>query len=126
MVVREREILLEEKLFVENFLDALKKSDITYFFNSLCWESQGFLKGIAAATGKEELYIVESCMNEIRERCECILDYDNEIQSVGMAKNCMFVRIQDILIYLVVENGEFRVDYLRDWEDDFESNINFH
>lgn len=126
MIVRERDILADEKIFVENFLEALKKNDIMLFYNSLCKETHGFLKGVAAATGVEALYVAEFCMNEIKTRCESILDNTNDIQSVGMAKNCMFVRIQDILIFLVVENGELRVDYLRDWEDDFESNLNIH
>lgn len=126
MIVRDRDILFDEKIFMENFLEALNNNDIMLFFNSLCKETQGFLKGVAAATQNEFQYVVENCMDEIKARCDSILDNINEIQSVGMANNCMFVRIQDILIFLIVENGELRVDYLRDWEDAFESNTKFH
>lgn len=126
MIVRNREITLEEKIFVENFLDALKNNNITYFYNGLCRETQGFLRGIAMVKEIELIQIIEGCMDEIKNRCGYILDYGDEIKSVGVAKGCEFVNINNTLIFLVSENGECKVDYLRDWEDDFESNINFH
>lgn len=126
MIVRERNITLEEKIFVKNLLDALRNNDISYFYNGLCRESQGFLQGAAIAKEVELINVLEACMQDIRNRCKCILDYHDEVHSIGMAKGCEFVKIQDILIFLVTENGELRFDYLRDWEDDYESNTNFH
>lgn len=124
MIVRERDILADEKTFVENFLKALKNNDIIYFFNSLCKESQGFLKGVAAAVGMEELYVAEVCMKDIINRCNLIYKHD-EITKVCVTDDCKFVRIQDTLIFLVTENGEHQVDYLKDLEA-HESNTKIH
>ena len=129
MIVRERDILADEKVFVEKFLEALNNNDIMHFLNSLCKETRGFLKGVAAATGMEELYVVEVCMEDIRNRCELIFNHD-EIKKVGIAvvDNCEFVNVGNTLIFLLSENGECKVDYLKDLDDydDLETNINLH